>query len=340
MPPTLSRSVIHPPCLPYWKLQMWPASPSCPQTRSHRANATHLSVEVLQLQGQMNMAQEWLLTTKTTLNSCQRELAWNTEIAMHQNEVQTTKAIKEVEVQHVAAIREAETCYEVTVQEAEACSANQAQALEQSNEESVLKLEHDALAEEGHDHWAFVEACGAALRVCYLKAHGVLIYPLQLLASGVSLGPFIEMPATGCGWHWVCLSTPHIGHTSAQTQHQAAASFIWPRHAQPGARRGDSLQLTWGAPHKKWKPLARNLLEAQWEAVNAARWTYHQTHRTMFEQERSYDLTSVFWEMGWKQTSWMLRYTRCRRHGLAIKGLESPITLQKPSKGIYNFSVW
>ena len=31
--------------------------------------------------------------------------------------------------------------------------------------------------------------------------------------------------------------------------------------------------------------------------VKAARQTYHQTHRAMFEQKGSYDLSSVFWEM-------------------------------------------
>ena len=55
-------------------------------------------------------------------------------------------------VQYVAAIRKVETHYEVVVKEAEACHADQAQALEQSHKQSMLKLEHEALAEEGHDH--------------------------------------------------------------------------------------------------------------------------------------------------------------------------------------------
>ena len=44
------------------------------------------------------MALEQLLMTKATLNSHQRELAQNADIAMHQNETQATEAIKEVEV--------------------------------------------------------------------------------------------------------------------------------------------------------------------------------------------------------------------------------------------------
>ena len=57
-------------------------------------------------------------------------------------------------------------------------------------------------------------------------------------------------------------------------------------------------------PNKKQKPLARTLRKAQCEAfskdsevVKAAWQTYHKTHKAMFEQEGSYDLTSVFWEM-------------------------------------------
>ena len=72
----------------------------------------------------------------------------------------------------MAEIREAETHYEVTVKEAEACHATQAQALEQSHKEIMLKLEHEALAEEGHNCWAFMEACSTALQVCPFETHG------------------------------------------------------------------------------------------------------------------------------------------------------------------------
>ena len=100
---------------------------------------------MLQLQGEMDTALEQLLTTKATLNSCQRELVHNADITMCTTETQA-------EVWHAAVIREAETHYEVTIKEAEAHQATQAYALEQSHEESMLKLEHEALAEEGCNH--------------------------------------------------------------------------------------------------------------------------------------------------------------------------------------------
>ena len=70
---------------------------------------------------------------------------------MCQNETQAVRAIPEVEVCHVAAIRQAESHYaamireaetrcEVTIKEAEAHHATQHYALEQSHEESMLKL--------------------------------------------------------------------------------------------------------------------------------------------------------------------------------------------------------
>ena len=76
------------------------ASISCtPQSQAPpRANPADLSGEVLQLQGEMSMALEQLLMTKATMDSHQRELALNTNIAMHQNEAQATEAIKEAEM--------------------------------------------------------------------------------------------------------------------------------------------------------------------------------------------------------------------------------------------------
>ena len=58
----------------------------------------------------------------------------------------------------------------------------------------MLKLECEALAEEGHDYQAFVEACGAALQACALKAHGVLIYSPVAPGQWHFPSPLIEMP--------------------------------------------------------------------------------------------------------------------------------------------------
>ena len=82
----------------------------------------------------MNEALGQLLTTRAILNSCQRELVQNTDIARHQNEIQATEeAIKEVEDwcapiirEAEATIKEAETHHEVMIKETETHHATQA----------------------------------------------------------------------------------------------------------------------------------------------------------------------------------------------------------------------
>ena len=83
-----------------------------------------------------------------------------------QNDAQAIEAIKEAEV-HCAAV----------IKEAEAHQVIHAYVLEKSHKESMLELECEAIAEEGWDHWAFLEACGAVLLACPPKVHGVLMYP-------------------------------------------------------------------------------------------------------------------------------------------------------------------
>ena len=106
-----------------------------------RANPVDLTDEVLQLQREMNVAMEWLLTTKATMDSHGRDLALNANIARCKNEVWATEALKEVEV-----------CYAAVIKEADACQVIHACALGKSHKESMLELECEAIAEEGWDH--------------------------------------------------------------------------------------------------------------------------------------------------------------------------------------------
>ena len=122
--------------------------------------------------------------TKVTMDSHPRELALKANIAMCQNEVQATEAIKEVEVYCAAAIKEVEACQVI-----HACT------LEKSHKESMLELEHELIAEEGWDHQAFLEACGPVLWACPPEAHGVLMYPLHLLTGIMLLAPILGMLA-------------------------------------------------------------------------------------------------------------------------------------------------
>ena len=60
----------------------------------------------------------------------------------------------------------------------------------------MLQLEHEATAEEGQDCQAFMEACGAILWACLPKAHGELMYALQILTGSVPLVSILGMLAT------------------------------------------------------------------------------------------------------------------------------------------------
>ena len=77
---------------------------------------------------------------------------------------------------------------------------NQAHDLEQSYKESVLKLEHKVLVEEGHDCQAFVGACGTALYTCPTEAHGALMYPLVLLTGNMPLATILATPHYWLQW--------------------------------------------------------------------------------------------------------------------------------------------
>ena len=95
------------------------------------------------------------------MDSHQRDLALNTNIARHENEAQPTKAIKESEV-----------CCAATIKEAEAHWVIHACALEKSHKESMQELEHEAIAEEGWDCQAFLRPVGQSCGPVHLKPIG------------------------------------------------------------------------------------------------------------------------------------------------------------------------
>ena len=55
----------------------------------------------------------------------------------------------------------------------------------------MLKFEHKALIEDGHDHQAFMEACGTALQACPTETHGALIYSMLLLTDNMPLATML-----------------------------------------------------------------------------------------------------------------------------------------------------
>ena len=168
----------------------------------------------------------------------------------------------------------------------------------------MLKLEHEALAEEGCDCWTFMEACGTALQAWPLKAHGVLMYPLQLLTGNVPLAALLattlqlatmgrelpstaspltvsRMPAPPIGIKWWCHSSDQEVMMLTPEKEEATGLDITPKEH----------------PHQRWKegrPLVRVLKESHWEAfrkdsslIQATRWAYFKMHCPDYNHEGS-----------------------------------------------------
>ena len=161
-----------------------------PQALS-RAGLSNIPQEVAWLQKEMNVALGQLLSMKTALDSHQMELEPDLDSAMQQCGAQATRAIQEVEFLCTATIKEVEAHHVATIKEAEDCHTAWVHALQQSHREGILKFESEALEKEEHTHLLLLEACRATLRACLIEAHGVLLFPLQLLMGNILLASLL-----------------------------------------------------------------------------------------------------------------------------------------------------
>ena len=213
--------------------------------------------------------------------------------------------------------KEAEIYCSAAIKEVEANCAIHACTLQQSHKESMLDLEHEVIAEEGWDHWAFVKACGAVLWACPPKAHGVLMYPLQLLNGNVPLASILGMLATNLQLATVgreltsTASPPTVSEMPApptRTKRQQCWSDVeatTPRWEEEGAVGLDITPK--GLPHWRWKegrPLVRPHKESHWEAfgkdsdlVWVTRQVYFKMHHPNYVHEGSHDFSHTFKEM-------------------------------------------
>ena len=172
------------------------STPTIPPTRTPRADTGTLHKEVILLHREMNRAMGCLLMTKASIDALGRKQVSDFEMAIHQNEVEATKAIREVKVHcgaaireaashHATAIREAEACSSTTITEAEACCASyireveshcvdHAYTIQQSHSNNMQHLERKEIEEEGKDFQSFLATWGMALQACPLEDQGVL----------------------------------------------------------------------------------------------------------------------------------------------------------------------
>ena len=118
-----------------------------------------LPEEVLNLQGEMNRIMGWLLKTRVSMDAHQRKEVSNFQMALHQNEAQTTEIIREAEAMCATAVREVKACCANIIQDAEAAcvrtirkaettNTEHACALQQAHRDSMEGLEREAIKEE------------------------------------------------------------------------------------------------------------------------------------------------------------------------------------------------
>ena len=107
------------------------------------------------------------------------------------------QAIQEAESLCTTTISEAEAQCMATIKETEDCCTACLHALQQSHREDILNFKCKAWEKEEHTHLTLLEACGAALRGCPKEAHGVLLYPLQLLMGSI---PLASLPTAMPSW--------------------------------------------------------------------------------------------------------------------------------------------
>ena len=162
----------------------------------------------------MNNALVHLLSTRATTDMHCQWIISETEISHCQNEIDTSKAIREIKVQYTTEIADAEAGYRTTMRKAEAVhlasyskveiiwatgirkakatNATWASKLQQQHQEAMQDLEEEALQVEKDACQSFLWACGVAFQACPNEALAKLMYPLHLLTGILPLqGPLM-----------------------------------------------------------------------------------------------------------------------------------------------------
>ena len=177
--PDISKLIIQPPEAAY--------TPSTPPTKTPWANTGALPEDTFLLQEEMNSAMGHLLTTRVSLDACQRKQVSDFETAIHQNDTEASKAIRGTKVHCGSAIREVEACCAADIREVKSHCVGHACTIQQSHSDNMQCLERVAIEEEGKDCQSFLATYRMALQACPPEAQGVLMCPLQMLMGNMSL---------------------------------------------------------------------------------------------------------------------------------------------------------
>ena len=228
-------------------------------------------------------------------------------MALHQNESETTKAIKEAKglcacttgdvetcwtvliseakVQHAAHIKEieddcahasaeAENCCLSAIWYAESQGTSNACSIQQCHAKHIQHLKAEAIEEEGRGCLAFITTCGAALRANPSEAHGIMVTPYHLLLGNAHTSVILSIPPG---------VSPPEQEPALQTPPASAPAATGPspwskwQHNLPDQVEAPSPPVATSnvapkePPHSKWKeemPLHKALSRSQQEAFS------------------------------------------------------------------------
>ena len=275
-----------------------------------------LPKEVLCLQGEMNRIMGWLLTTRVSMDACQRKEVSDFQMALHQNKAWTTKFMREAEAVCTTAIREVKAHCANIIQDAEATCARTIREVE------TASTEHTCFAASSQGQYGGSGKGGGARLPIFPNclwgcpkdlppgAHGVQMYPLQLLTGNMPLATLLAFPPQ----EFIAREepTPVISHLATPVAPAPSSGMKqWchlPNQVACSPSQGDEVvETSKEPPCQKWKdgtPFRKLLKGGQWEAfvrdsslVQQAREDYFWTNQPEFDCKFLCDLAGLFWEM-------------------------------------------
>ena len=287
------------------------------------AHSVNLLDNAQHLQEEMNDTLVHLLSARAAIDTCCQWIISETEVSHCQNEIDTSKAIREIkawyatmiadakatyrtimrkaEAAHLVSTSEAEITQATGIRKVEATNATQASKLQQQHQEDMQNLEVEALKVEKDAHQSFLWAYGVAFQACPSEALAKLMYPLHLLTGSLALpGPLmVTLPLTTSlrnpfpPTH--CPSRPTAAVPSPRAKwHQ---SPDWEAEAD---HPGEPAPQRW----REEDPLLGHLMDSHHEVfhkdlelVQCIRQTYFRTHALTFHKEDTNELADVFKEL-------------------------------------------
>ena len=165
--------------------------------------------------------------TRSSIDAHQRKQVSDFGMAIHQNESETTEAIKEAkalcactiqgveicwtvliseaEVWHAThikeiedncayALAEAENCCSTAIREAESRGASKDCSIQQSHTKNIQCLEAEAIEEVGRDCFTFLATYSTTLMASPPEAHGIIVTPFHLLLGNAPRSTLLSIP--------------------------------------------------------------------------------------------------------------------------------------------------